>query len=160
GIDYTILRPNLLMQNFINLAGDSIRRSGKFHLPAGNSRISFVDGRDVASAARIVLCSPGKFNNRICTLTGNESLDHYKIAQILSNAVNRQITYMPVSHNDAKRGLLSKGWNSDVVELMVGLYEIARNGWCEEVRTDLKEILEKDPISFEIFARDFRNNWI
>lgn len=159
GIDYTILRPNLLMQNFVNLAGSMIRRTGKIHLPAGNSHISFVDGRDVAEAARKALLNPD-LRKHIFTLTGQEALNHYQVAWILSKVTGREITYIPVSHNDAFKELIDAGWNSEAAELMIGLYEIARHGWCEEIRNDLKEIIGRAPITFETFARDFRDNWV
>lgn len=159
GINYTILRPNLLMQNFINLAGDFIRKTGKINLPAGNSRISFVDGRDVAEAAQIALIDP-EYRNHIYTLTGKESLNHYQIARILSKVTGRDITYTPVSHNEARKKLEDAGWDWETAELMIGLYEIARHGWCEEIRNDLKEILGRDPITFESFALEFRDYWI
>jgi hypothetical protein len=42
---------------------------------------------------------------------------------------------------------------------MIGLYEIARHGWCEAVFPDISNLLERDPINFEKFAEDFRKTW-
>ncbi len=158
GIPSTILRPNLLMQNFGNLAGSIIKSSGLLYLPANRSRISFIDARDVAAAAASALLDP-LHNNHIYTLTGKEALDHYQIAHILSMVSGKTITYIPISHNDAKQQLQRAGWSENDAEIIIGLYEIARKGWCEEVRPDLREILKRDPVSFEQYARDYKENW-
>ncbi|HON11372.1 MAG TPA: SDR family oxidoreductase [Chitinispirillaceae bacterium] len=159
GIDYTILRPNILMQNFGNLAGSIIKSSSLLHLPANRARVSFVDGRDVAEAAANSLMD-SSLRNRIFVLTGKEALDHYQIAHILSKVSGKTVTYIPVSHNDAKMELLRAGWSEDAADIMIGLYEIARKGWCEEVRPDLAEILKREPRTFEQYAWDYRDLWV
>lgn len=159
GLNYTILRPNLLMQNFQTLAGMAIRNTGLMHLPAGDARISFVDGRDVAAAAAQTLLNQ-KHRNKIYVLTGCEALDHFQIAHILSKVTSRTITYIPVNHNEAEKELLNAGWADEAAELMIGLYEIARHGWCEEIQPDLQNILEREPTKFEQFAWDYKETWI
>ena len=159
GLDYTILRPNLLMQNFTTLASSSIRETNTIYLPAGNARISFVDARDVAEAAVHTLLE-FKHRNKTYVLTGKEALDHYRIAFILSKVTGKTITYVPVSQNNAQKELIESGWEEIAADLMVGLYEIARHGWCEEVQTDLEEILQHEPILFEQFAWDYKDSWM
>ena len=46
GIDYTILRPNWFMQNFATWLAPSIKEGG-IYLPAGESKTSFIDVRDI-----------------------------------------------------------------------------------------------------------------
>jgi len=159
GMDYTILRPNLLMQNFRYLAGPSIQKTGKIHLPAGDAKISFVDSRDVAQSAALAILNK-EHRNRIYSLTGRESLDHYMVASILSRVTGREITYIPVSHNEAWKELKETGMDDESVELVIGLYEIARHGWCKDVHPDLREILGAEPISFDKFAEDYKETGI
>jgi uncharacterized protein YbjT (DUF2867 family) len=159
GLKFTILRPNLLMQNFQTLAGMLIRNTGLIHLPAGDAKISFVDARDIAAAAAQSLLKK-EHQNKIYMLTGKEALDHYKIAEILSRVTSKKIVYIPVSHNEAEQELLRVGWDDDAAELMIGLYEIARHGWCEEISADLEMIIGREPIPFEKFAQDYKETWI
>ena len=56
GIPYTFLRPNIFMQNFINLYGQMIRDADSFSLAAGDGKVSFVDIRDIASVAATGVC--------------------------------------------------------------------------------------------------------
>jgi uncharacterized protein YbjT (DUF2867 family) len=158
GLQYTILRPNLLMQNILTLASKSIKESGEIRLPAGDARISFIDARDVAEAAAVALTDPSH-RNKMYNLTGPKALNHSDIAAILSSICGRTITYFPVSHNEAKKNLQNQGWSVDNIEQMIGLYEIARHGWCEAVWPDISSLLEREPIDFEKFAGDFRSIW-
>jgi uncharacterized protein YbjT (DUF2867 family) len=159
GLKFTILRPNLLMQNFQTLAGMLIRNTGLIHLPAGDAKVSFVDARDIAAAAAQSLLKK-EHQNKIYMLTGKEALNHYQIAEILSRVTEKKIAYVPVSHNEAEQELLRVGWDDDAAELMIGLYEIARHGWCEEISTDLEKVLGREPIRFEKFAQDYKETWI
>lgn len=158
GLQYTILRPNLLMQNIGILASKSIKEAGEIRLPAGDARISFIDARDVAEAAAVALTDPSH-RNKMYNLTGPRALNHSEIAAILSGICGRTITYIPVSHNEAKKDLQNQGWSTDTIEQMIGLYEIARHGWCETVWPDISNLLERDPIDFEKFAEDFKATW-
>lgn len=159
GLDYTLLRPNLYMQHFKSVALPGIRDSHSIYLPAGDARISFVDVRDVAAAAQEALMDDGHVN-RTYTITGGQSLDHYQIAEILSRVTGRKITYIPISHNELWGILKENGWDNTSVEIMVGLYEIARHGWSEDISSDLSLIIGRSPITFEQFAIDNQPEWL
>lgn len=157
GIDYTILRPNLFMQNILNISS-AIQKSNQLRLPAGSALISFVDARDIARAvAQILIDSSHK--NHIYILTGRESVNLFQVAHILSKVTTRTITYIPISHSEAYQEFINAGLAESSAGFINGLFEIARQGWCEEVRPDLKEILRHDPTSFEQFAWDYKDNW-
>ncbi|HEX3020482.1 MAG TPA: NAD(P)H-binding protein [Chitinispirillaceae bacterium] len=157
GIDYTILRPNLFMQNILNLS-DSIKKYKELRLPGGYAHISFVDARDVAAAAASILLHSTN-RNHIYLLTGKESPDLFEVARCLSIVCGKTISYIPVSHSEAYQEFLSCGLSSQNANLINGLFEIARQGWCEKIRPDLKEILKHDPISFQQFAWDYQESW-
>jgi uncharacterized protein YbjT (DUF2867 family) len=157
GIDYTILRPNLFMQNLLNLS-PSIKKNNQIRLAAASANISFVDARDVASAAATILIH-SSHKNHIYLLTGNQSPDLFDIAHTLSLITGRTISYIPVSHNEAYKELLNCGLSPQRANLINGLFEIARQGWCEQIRPDLKEILKREPASFEQFAWDYKESW-
>jgi uncharacterized protein YbjT (DUF2867 family) len=46
GIPFTILRPNEIMQNFINLHGPTIKSKNTFYMAVGDATVSIVDVRD------------------------------------------------------------------------------------------------------------------
>ncbi|MDG5816126.1 NmrA family NAD(P)-binding protein [Chitinispirillales bacterium ANBcel5] len=159
GMNYTIIRPNLFMQFFKELASDGIRRDSLIQLPANDAKISFVDTRDVAETVADILIRE-KYQNQMFVLTGAQALNHYQIADILTNVTGRKIRYKPISHNQMWKILLERGYTEQEVEYMVGLYEIARHGWCENIAQDLGYILGREPTSFEQFAIDHRHEWV
>jgi uncharacterized protein YbjT (DUF2867 family) len=159
GIDYTILRPNILMQNLATFAGSGIKDSGMIRAPLANATVSFVDARDVAAAVAETLIS-NQHRNRMYVLTGSETLDFRRVASILTEVTGKQISYQTVTHDQARADLIDAGWSGEIAELMIGLYEIARQGWCSAVRPDLRDILGRAPITFEQFARDYIKSWM
>jgi uncharacterized protein YbjT (DUF2867 family) len=54
GLEHTILRPQLYMQNFLRF-GPSIAAEGRFAAPMGDRRLALVDVRDVARVAAAAL---------------------------------------------------------------------------------------------------------
>ncbi len=158
GLQYSILRPNLLMQNILVLSAEDIKMIRQIRLPAGDARISFVDARDVAESAGKALTDP-IHKNKIYNLTGNKALSHSDIARVFSKISGKTITYIPVSQNEARENLLKKHWDLQKANAMIGLYEIARHGWCEDIYPDLEKILEREPVSFEQFAEDYKALW-
>ena len=159
GLQYTILRPNLLMQTMLALSSQTLRQTREIRLPAGDARISFVDARDIAESAAIALVD-ASHRNKIYNLTGAEALSHTDIATILSRISGKTITYIPISHNEAQSKLILEGWTLEKISMMIGLYEIARHGWCETVFPDLANLLEREPLRFEQFADDYKKSWI
>lgn len=69
-IGWTILRPNWFMQNFAvpSYFGGSIRMQHSVTLPTSGQAISFVDTRDIASAAAAALLENGMTGNTTLSL--------------------------------------------------------------------------------------------
>jgi hypothetical protein len=89
----------------LNEAGD-VSATGKFSLNTASARINMIDVRDVAEcAARVLLDDPDSHHGRTYTLTGPRSLTFDEVADRLSLALGRSVTYLPVG-DDAKRKVL------------------------------------------------------
>ncbi|KMQ52062.1 NmrA family transcriptional regulator [Chitinispirillum alkaliphilum] len=158
GLNYTIIRPNISMQSLKDMIGEGVRRDSAIYLPGNGAKISLVDSRDIAEAVAKILLN-GKHSDKIYVFTGAAALSASEIASILSEVTEREIVYKPVSHNQEWQMLLDRGWDEVNIELSIGLYEIARHGWCEKVTPDLRDVLGREPVSFKKFARDFKNDW-
>jgi len=158
GIPHTFLRPNWYMQNFTTFEAGNINSNDSINLPAGDAKTSFIDTRDLASAAVKALTENGR-QNRILTLTGSESLDHYQVAEYIGKACGRKISYGPVSDDDARKWLKQQGWPDDNINGMLGLYAIVRAGYTAPVSQDFKDYMGREPIAFEQFARDYASTW-
>ena len=158
GLGYTLLRPTWFMQNCNGFLLDSIRQGGSIYLPAADAKTAFIDTRDIAAVATKALTEPGH-QGKAYSLTGGESLTYEDVAVILSEAASKPISYIALSEQDARAGMQKEGWPAESVEFMLGLFARVREGYAEEVTSDVREVLGREPILFEQYARDYAEIW-
>ncbi|MFN7057243.1 SDR family oxidoreductase [Hyphomonas sp.] len=155
GLGWTILRPNGFFQNLLWQAGP-IRADGRFYLPLGAARLSYLDVRDVAAAAGQVLAT-GAHDGCVHELTGSEALTCAEMANTLSAVAGREVTYVPVPPEMAEQSLRGMGlpeWDARAVtELQTWFAE----GHAAAVSPDLVALTGYRPRRFEDFARDHAN---
>src|SRR6185369_6837224 len=106
-IPFTFLRPNGFMQNFLQAAG-TIKSQRAIHLPAGDSRYSMIDVRDVAAVALRALTGPAH-QGKAYRLSGPESLSHEDVAEKLSRVLGRKISYVDLPPAEFKEALQGFG---------------------------------------------------
>lgn len=155
GIPYTFLRPNGLMQNFVNYNAGGIKTQNAFYGAQGNGAVSHVDIRDVASVAVKVLSSSGH-EGRAYSLTGPEALTNPQVAEKLSRAVGRTIRYVDLAPDDLKKSLLAAGvpeWSADA---LIDLQRFYREGGASLVDPTAEQLAGRRPTFFDDFARDYR----
>jgi uncharacterized protein YbjT (DUF2867 family) len=149
GINYTFLRPNLFIQNFLNQA-PSIQHKNEFYTPVAHGRIAMIDVQDVALAVAKVLLSEGH-TNRTYTLTGPQALSYEEIASLLSRLLMRPIFFTPISFDNAFRAMVSMGMPQWMASDLVGMSRMAENGNMEEVTPDLEQLTGSKGTTFEQF---------
>lgn len=86
----------------------TISFEGAFYAPAGDAKVSIVDVRDIASVAARALTECGHAG-KTYDITGPEALTHAEMAQHLSKAVGKQITYVDVSPGAMREALCVLG---------------------------------------------------
>lgn len=159
GIEWTQLRPNLYMQNFgAGFLGGRIRRTGAFSLPVEGSRVSFVDGRDVAAVAAAALTSEDHFG-RAFTLTGPEALSHAEVAELITRASGRPVEFSTTSDEQMVEWLVGAGWRRDVAGVIISLFQSVRAGVRERVTLDVEEVLGRPATGFATWAKDRSDVW-
>jgi uncharacterized protein YbjT (DUF2867 family) len=157
GIPFTFLRPNDFMQNFVNFYVQSIRSKNAFYLPAEDAKVSFVDVRDIAAIAVKTLTDDGNGRHvgKAYTITGPEALSYSQVAAILSNATGKKIDYINVSEEDTRLAMKHMGWDDWLINTTLQLFDLYRKGYTSQVSSTIEELLERNPISFSQFAKDY-----
>jgi len=158
GIPYTFLRPNEFMQNFVNFHSPSIKSNKAFYSPREDAKVSFVDVRDIAAVAVKALTDNGsddKHNNKTYLITGPEALSYYQAAEILSNTIDKKISYVNVSDEEARGAMKETGMNDWLINTISELSDYFRKGYASQVSSAVEEITGKKPISFSQFAKDY-----
>jgi uncharacterized protein YbjT (DUF2867 family) len=157
GIPYTFLRPGEFMQNFIRWYSETIKEQGAFYLPAGDTKVGFVDVRDIAAVAVKALTEDdenGKHKNKAYTITGPEELSYYQVAEILSNATGRKIDYVNISEEEARRAMKDMEISDWLINGVIEVIELYRSG-IPQLSSVVEEVTGKKPISFSQFAKDY-----
>ncbi len=156
GVDYTILRPNSFMQNFVNFFADSIRRSGKIFFPLAAARVSYIDARDIAHVAAELLSGSlktGHFGKKY-DLTGPASITVNDVATMISRALGKTVQYVDVTPEMARQGMKDSGLPDWAIEPLLELYAYQREGKGEPVSAAVEDITGRRPIPFEEFIKD------
>src|ERR671912_989301 len=150
GIPFTFLRPNEFMQNFINFHSPSIKGNNAFYIPLEDAKVSLVDVRDIAAVA-VKSLTDDKYNNKTYLITGPEALSYHQVADILSNATGKKISYVNISGEEARAAMKEMGMNDWTISELADYFR-KRN--ASEVSSAVEEVTGKKPISFSQFAKD------
>ena len=155
GIPFTFLQPTFFMQNMLMLAS-AIRDQSSFYLPLGESRVSWVDARDIALVGAAALTEAGH-ENKAYPITGGEAVTCAEMAQILSNALGKTVNYVDVPLEAAKKGMVSAGMPEKLADMMNELYALGPAGHLAYVTDTVKTVTGRPPCSFRQFAQDHAN---
>jgi len=161
GVPFTILRPNLFLQNFLRDDAASIKTSNKFHKPGGNCRISHVDVRDIADVAVVVLTDPiEKHQGQTYFVSGPESLTYDETAERISRALGKKVDYVPIDDFSFFSALKSFKIPDHIAHMLVKLFQFYRTNGASEAFLDTKIITGNNPRSVEQFFTDHKDQFI
>lgn len=127
---------------------------GKFFAAAGDAKVSAIDVRDIALAAAAALTGHGH-EGRTYDLTGPDALTHTEMAERLSEAIGRRVTFVDVPAETMRGALLNAGlpiWQADG---LIEDYAHYRRGEASVIKSGVKDASGEPPRSFFIFARDY-----
>lgn len=153
GLAWTFLRPHHFMQNVLDPKVFD-RSSGTVHSASGEGRIPFVDTRDVAAAAAVVLGEEGH-DGAVYTLTGPDAISYREATEILSAVLDRPLTYVPESMDEAwsRRRLHGDPVWLVAAQLAIAGYQRA-GGATERVTATVEELTGRPARNFLAFAED------
>jgi uncharacterized protein YbjT (DUF2867 family) len=151
------------MQNLVTTHRADIRDRHQILLPAGKGRTSFIDVRDIAAVAAMVLGADRSvepnYLDKAFDLTGSEALTYSEVAAILSEVLATPITYRAASIREFSQHMADQGFPQEFTRVTIGIYSVARFGFAGKITPDLQQLLDREPISFCQFAADYRAEW-
>ncbi|HTZ52844.1 MAG TPA: SDR family oxidoreductase [Spirochaetia bacterium] len=152
GIPFTHLRAGEFFHAYFRQAGNVATR-GILPLAMGDARIASIDIGDIAEAAVQVLAAAGSGHDRkVYPLTGPEALSMAEVAQRLSRATGREVRYVDVPPEDARKARLAAGMTPYMADAIGELFAERRAGKESRVWPTLAEVFGLRPTSFEEFA--------
>ncbi|WP_343671553.1 SDR family oxidoreductase [Chitinophaga sp.] len=153
GIAYTVLRPNLFMQGLLGFA-DLIKHTHQFYATIGEAKVSLVDIRDIAAVAAIALSQPGH-ENKIYDLTGPEAITHAQIAQYLSEATGKKISFVDAPAAAMRPALIQAGFPEWQADGLLEDYAHYAKGEAAIVSNVVYDLTGRPARNFGAFASDF-----
>lgn len=160
GREWTILRPNWLAQNFDEdeaVFARAIREDDELYAGTGDNRVGFVDARDVAAAAAVVLTQDGH-HGRAYDLTGPETLTFEQVAEMLATTSGRPVRHIDANPDQHRAHFARSGRPDAWIDHLMHLFALIRTGVFDAVTNDVQRLTENTPRSLaayadEVFAR-------
>jgi len=153
GLDWTMIRPNFFMQNFLGSAR-TIKEQKLFSLPMGDGRTAMADTRDIGAVAAEALAGNGHAGKSY-DVTGPEVLDFHQAAERFSEVLGTQIRYVPADpevYLAILKRVLPSEWHANAVSTLFG--EIAEGAVLPHATDTVRQLLGREPISLAQFIRD------
>jgi uncharacterized protein YbjT (DUF2867 family) len=152
GIDTTVVRCAWFAQNFSeSFLLDPVAR-GRLVLPAGDVAEPFVDLEDVCDIITIALTEPSH-RGRLYELTGPEALEFAQVAELLSRATGREITYDAVSSDVFATDLANDGVPIEEARAIGALFEEILDGRNVATTQTIETVLGRPATTFTDYVR-------
>jgi uncharacterized protein YbjT (DUF2867 family) len=156
GIPFTFLRPPAFMQNFITQFGYTIRTQDAFYVPAGDSKMSFVDARDVAAVSVQALISDSQQHiGKAYAITAQEAISYGQAAEIFSKEIGRRISYRDIPEEEARKGMKEVGMDDWLIDAIMEFYSAIKAGHASQTTNVVEQITGRKPISFSQFVKNY-----
>jgi len=159
GLQTTFLRCSFFMQNLNTTHRKEIKERSEIFVPVGKARTSFIDARDIGQVAAVALTESGHAGKNY-DLTGNERLDYWQAAAILSEVLRRKITYRNPNPLHFLLETIRRGIPFMFAVVMLGLYTSTRFGMAEPITNDVERLTGEKPISFRQYVQDYQTSWV
>lgn len=155
GINYTILHPNTFMQNWLGFFSETIQKERKIYEATGDGKKPFLDTRDIAACALVILTHPEAHQSKTYLLTGGEAVSYGQVAEAISAAIEEPVSYISMSSEEARTRMKGFGMPDMMINTFVAIAEGQRNGKADFVNKQVAALLNRKPISVQQFAKDY-----
>lgn len=152
GIAYSILRASTFMQNQLNHI--TLPHANAVYGAAGRGKASFIDARDVAAVAAIVLAEGGH-EGKLYEVTGPEALSNAAVAAIIAKVTGRHVHSVDVSPDQLADDYLRTGWPDAWAEELAAIQGLQAEGRLATVTDVVERVAGKKPTAFEEFVREW-----
>lgn len=160
GIPYCHIRPSFFMQNISGIHSFEIKYFDRIVVPVGKALTSFIDAEDIGEIIAKIFSEPEKHCDKAYAITGPEAINYWKVAQILSKHLGREITYANPKPALAKKYWIDvRGLDKEYATVMGMLYMMTRLGTAKEVTDVYKKVMGKEPQTFEQFVIKNLDSW-
>lgn len=152
GLPYTFLRPAYFMQNFTTTLRRDLVEKDEIFLPAGRAKFTLIDVADIGRVGAEVMLQPAAHENQAYDLTTPEPLSFGQMAEQLSEALGRKITYRSPNLLSFFWRKYQEGLPAMMILVMIMLHYLPRFQSTPPTTDWVERITGREPRSFRAFA--------
>jgi uncharacterized protein YbjT (DUF2867 family) len=158
--DFTNLRPGFFAQNLESAYRQDIVEDDRIFVPAGRRQpVNWIDARDIAEAAALILSNPEAHRGASYTLTGPGPVSWQTVVAELSSAVGRHIVYEPATLLGYARHLRARGLPAEAIAVQTMLHFLLRFGQGAGEDPTLERLLGRPGRSIVDYIGDNAELW-
>jgi uncharacterized protein YbjT (DUF2867 family) len=150
GIPFTFVQPTGFMSNLLAWA-TSIKTEGIVRASTGDGRRPFIHSDDIAAVAIKTLTTP-EYHGKSVPITGPEALSFAEVAARIGDAIGKQITFQPISDEEARQRYSPFSESAAETEAHVSLWRAIREGRLGSITDNVERILGRKPIGIDQWA--------
>jgi NAD(P)H dehydrogenase (quinone) len=148
GIPYTFFRNTFYIEVLPMLFGGALE-SGQWYYAAGNAKVNLAARTDMAEGIANVAIAPAQHANKIYEIAGNQSYTFPEIAGVMSKAVGKTVSYIPVPVEALKEGMKQAGVPEAYIPMFASIAEAISAGELDIKDNTLEKLLQRKPVTLE-----------
>ncbi|MBY6059006.1 NmrA family NAD(P)-binding protein [Leisingera daeponensis] len=150
GLAFTIVRAAWFAQNFSEGALHAPVMAGVLPMPGGDVQEPIIDADDIADVAVAALTENGH-DGQLYEVTGPRLMSFAEMAEALTVATGRQITYVPISFEGFHAALLETQGEM-IADVLTGIARETLDGRNAHLTDGVQRALGRPPRDFTAFA--------
>lgn len=123
GVPYTIVRLPMFVDNYLSMRGSIVGQGMVYNPTDPDKPVAAVVVEDIGKASAAILVNPERHANETITIVGFCHTFNDFIRE-LSEALGKEIKYVRVPYEAAKKGMMAAGMQEFQVEGMVELFKL------------------------------------
>lgn len=145
----THLRPTFFAEWLIHFRDET---SGGLRLPFADGRHAPIAAEDQGRVIAAILEDPAPHAGKIYPLYGPVELNHHQIAEAMSNALGRPVSYVPIEVDQFRAVLEQQGRHPHLIQHLANVALDYRRGVFAGTNDVVRTLTGADPLTVEAFV--------
>ncbi len=150
GVPVTHLRPTLFCE-WLTYLSSAIREQSLLPLPFGDARYAPIAAEDQGRVIAEILNRPADHAGKTYPLYGPTELSQREVAGLLTQALGRTITYVPMEIAPFGELLTGMGFNAHFVQHMSAVARDCRDGVCSGTNDWVERLTGRPPLGMAAY---------
>jgi uncharacterized protein YbjT (DUF2867 family) len=131
--------------------------TGELRLPFADARHAPIAAEDQGRLIAAILADPQPHAGKIYPLYGPVELDHRQIAEAMTRALGRPVTYVPIEIDQFAAELTQRGWDPHTIQHLRNVAADYRNGVFAGTNDVIGTVTGVEPLTVEAFIERNRD---